>query len=237
MTDISINVVRLGHVHYQHANFDRAAAFLGDFGLVEELRTRTRLYLRGYGVQPFVYVLEQSPDDKNHFLGGYWVVDSREELEKAAKLPGATAVTILDGPSGGEVVTVPDPNGNLVGFIHGQSLRVDDRTVGTLERGGSSGAQNTAVAKSRKGTFRRFSAGPSPVHKLGHYGYMVPPPKFEETLSWYTSVMNLKPTDCVFDPSIGQDQTCFMHIDLGQRYSDHHVSADPGRKESRPRLS
>lgn len=222
-----ITVSRLAHVHYQHPDLQRASAFLQDFGLHEELKTENRSYLRGYGVQPYVHVAEQSPDGERHFLGAYWVVDSREELDKAAGLPGATAVHQLKGPGQGEAVTVPDPNDNLVGFVYGQSLRQADAQEGALERDESGRVPNTVTDKVRKGTFRRFDMGPSPVHKLGHYGYMVPPEKFDETLTWYTTVLNLKPTDCVYDPVTGKDETVFMHIDLGPRYSDHHVSPFP----------
>ena len=54
-----------------------------------------------------------------------------------------------------------------------------------------------ALGKSRKGDFRRFNQGASPVHKLGHYGYVVPKAKCEETLRGYTTNINLKPTDTI----------------------------------------
>ncbi|PVH95458.1 Glyoxalase/Bleomycin resistance protein/Dihydroxybiphenyl dioxygenase [Periconia macrospinosa] len=214
MSASKVTVSSLAHVHYQHPDMSRAAAFLQEFGLIEEKKVGNRSYLRGYGAQPYIYIAEPSPDGERHFLGAYWVVDSREELQKAEKLPGATAIQKLDAPGQGEAVTVTDPNGNLVGFVYGQELRQVNAQGGALERDDSSRVSNTAADKRRKGTFRRFDIGPSPVHKLGHYGYMVPAEKFEETLAWYTSVMNLKPTD--------------------SRYTDHHsfflgVSA-PGTK-------
>jgi hypothetical protein len=36
--------------------------------------------------------------------------------------------------------------------------------------------------------------------------------------------MNLKPTDVVFNPRTGEDETCFNHIDLEEVFTDHHVS-------------
>lgn len=214
-------VVRLGHVVYQHPNLDRALSFLFDFGLVEEHRTPDRVYLRGYGVQPFVHVAEQSPDDKRHFMGAYWVVDTLEDLEAAASNPNASAIKDSDAPGGGKVVTIEDPNGQTVGFVYGQKLRAKDGPVPPLEK--TTPMSNTAVEKPRKGTFRRFKQGASPVHKLGHYGFVVPTSKFESTLSFYTSLINLKPTDAVFNPTTGKDETCFCHIDLGPEYTDHHV--------------
>ncbi|KAK4946509.1 hypothetical protein LTR10_014361 [Elasticomyces elasticus] len=222
-----VRVVRLGHVVYQHPDLDKALKFLLDFGFVEEQRTLSRVYLRGYGVQPFLNVAEQSPDGKRHFLGAYWAVDSLEELQKAASNPGASPIEDSDAPGGGKVVTIEDPNGYKVGFIYGQKLREKDGPV-PLEK--TDPVSNGAVEKPRKGVFRRFKHGPSPVHKLGHYGFVVPGSKFESTLSFYKSLINLKPTDAVFNPETGNDETCFCHIDLGPEWTDHHsffVAAGP----------
>jgi hypothetical protein len=179
-------------------------------------------------------VAEKSPDDKRHFVGAYWVVESAEELEKAASNADASAIHDSSAPGGGQVVTVQDPNGFKVGFIHGQELREKDGAgddnkknqqapvVDILEK--SDPIPNGAIDKRRKGKFRRFDQGASPVHKLGHFGFVVPGTKFESTLDFYTSLINLKPTDAVFNPVTGKDETCFCHIDLGPEFTDHHVS-------------
>jgi hypothetical protein len=43
-------------------------------------------------------------------------------------------------------------------------------------------------------------------------------------MNWYMDVLNLKPTDAIFDPKTGEEITCFAHIDLGPQYTDYHVS-------------
>jgi hypothetical protein len=83
---------------------------------------------------------------------------------------------------------------------------------------------NTATEKLRNGPTRRFKHGPSPIYKLGHYGIGVPRAKYKETMDWYRSVLNLKPTDAIFDPKTDDEITCFNHIDLGEEFTDHHVS-------------
>lgn len=225
MTTQQVRVARLGHVVYQHPDLEKALSFLFDFGFVEEHRTANRVYLRGYGVQPFLYVAEQSPDSKRHFVGTYWVVDSLGELEKAASNPNASPIEEVTAPGGGKAVTIIDLNGFKVGFLYGQKLREKDGPV-PLEK--TSPVANGAVEKPRKGAFRRFKQGASPVHKLGHYGFVVPASKYESTLSFYLSLIKLKPTDAVFDGKTGKDETCFCHIDLGQEYTDHHVRKIPG---------
>jgi hypothetical protein len=157
------------------------------------------------------------------FLGGTWVVASHADLEVAASLPNVTSIEEVKGPGGGKRVSIVDPNGNLVYFIHGQESKTPAAETEITRETEDTAPLNFSYRKTRQGRFRRFDLGPSPVHKLGHYGYMVPIAKYKETLDFYTTVMNLKPTDSVYNPQTGEDTTCFMHIDLGKEYSDHHV--------------
>lgn len=227
MAKPSARVVRLAHVHYQHPDLEKALAFLDDFGMIIERRDNDVIYLRGYGIQPYIYIASQSPDRKRHFCGTTWVVASAEDLDAAAALPTADKDGIKDelGPGGGKKVTVTDPLGFPVHFIFGQTLKSvaapNDRVL-RLEK--TDPTSNSALEKPRKGNFRRFSQGASPVHKLGHFGYVVGKANFEEMRQWYMTTLNLKASDTIFDPVTGKDDTCFMHIDLGAEYTDHHVS-------------
>ncbi|KAF2011972.1 hypothetical protein BU24DRAFT_435432 [Aaosphaeria arxii CBS 175.79] len=223
MTHQRIRVVRLAHVYYQHPNLQTALDFLGDFGFIEQARDGVgKVYLRGYGEQPYIYVAEQSPDDSRHFLGAAWAVETRSDLDIAAGVDSATPIRKNDGPGGGEIVSIKDPNGMFVHFVHGQELRqpVTGSSLPVLEKTVS--VSNTVTRKDRKGDFRRFTPGPSPIHKLGHYGYGVPRNNFKLTLNWYLKTLNLKETDSVFNPITGDDETCFLHIDLGDQFTDHH---------------
>ena len=222
-----VHVVRLAHVHYQHPDLEKALGFLKDFGMLIERRDGDIVYLRGYGVQPYIYVASQSPDQKRHFCGTSWVVASMEDLEAAAALPTAQKEGIQEelGPGGGKKVTVADPLGFPVHFTFGQTLRsVATTKDNALRLEKTAPTSNLALEKPRKGEFRRFHQGASPVHKLGHFGYVVGKANFEEMRQWYMTTLNLKASDTIFDPVTGKDDTCFMHIDLGATYTDHHVS-------------
>jgi hypothetical protein len=219
-----IQVKSLGFVHYQHPDLENALRFFQDFGLIEEDREPNRAFLRGNGTQPYVYLAEKSPDESRHFIGAYWNVSSYKDLENATTLPEATAIQDSDGPGGGKVVTVKDPHGFVVGFLYGQTFRISEQDSLQLELATSDAHANTATEKLRKGPTRRFKHGPSPVHKLGHFGIGVPKARYRETMDWYQSVLNLKPTDAIFDPKTKEQLTCFNHIDLGQEFTDHHVS-------------
>jgi len=228
MASQKIKVTSLAYVHYQHPDVAKALSFLLDLGLIVEHRDfeQAKIFLRGYGSQPYVYVLEQSPDDKRHFLGGYFAVASRDDLLRAAGLPNASKIQENVAPGGGQVVSTIDPCGNFVGYVYGQKLRgfdIDENSIPLLEKTNAVPVYNTSLRKEREGKWRRFTPGPSPVHKLGHYGFRVPRDKFDKTLEWYTSIMNLKPTDAIYDPKTGKLISCFSHIDLGAEFTDHHV--------------
>lgn len=216
-----IRVTSLAHVHYAHPDLDKAICFLQDFGLVVEATVDGKTYLRGYGEQPFVYVAEQSTDGRRHFRGGYWVAESRADLERAAANPAAVSeIEESSAPGGGQVVRLRDPWGFLVGFVHGQRLR---KAEGPKRLEEKETAANEAVSKNRKGVFRRFQHGASPIHKLGHYGILVPKDQLDAAMRWYYGTMNLKPTDYVVDPETKAVDSVFNHIDLGKEYTDHHV--------------
>ena len=219
-----IFVTSLAHVIYQHPILDRAVEFLEDFGLIQERIEGSRVYLRGYGSQPYCYIAEQSPDGKRHFVGAYYVVKEFFELEKAAKHPTASGIMSNPGPGGGKLVTLKDPyNGFIVGFVYGQTLRASEVSTKIMDMEIDPSKFNLAIEKNRKGGTRRFKEGASPVHKLGHYGIVVPAHLYEKTLEWYTTTLNLAPTDMIYISATDKDVTCFCHIDLGEDYSDHHV--------------
>ncbi|KAF2799648.1 trihydroxytoluene oxygenase [Melanomma pulvis-pyrius CBS 109.77] len=233
-----IFVTRLAHVIYQHPILDRAIEFLEDFGLIQECIEDSRVYLRGYDSQPYCYIAEQSPDNKRHFVGAYYVVKDFFELEKAAKHPTATGITSNQGPGGGKVVTLKDPyNGFIVGFLHGQTPRASQVSTKIMDMEIDPSKFNLAIEKNRMGGTRRFKEGASPVYKLGHYGIVVPAHLYEKTLEWYTTTLNLEPTDMIYVPTTGKDVTCFCHIDLGEEYSDHHtffVASDANALNAHP---
>ncbi|CCT72912.1 related to 2,3-dihydroxybiphenyl-1,2-dioxygenase [Fusarium fujikuroi] len=217
-----IKVVRLVAVHYQHPDLESACAFLRDFGMSEVLREDKRIYFGGYGRDPYLYIAEQSPTARRAFLGGTWAVDSLDDLTKAASKSGASAILDAEGPGGGKKVTLNDPNGFPITFIHGQALKEPQDHPATRALDKESPVMNHALEKPRKGRFLRFNKGPSPVHKLGHYGYIVPKDDFIKTREWYQSLFNLVTSDSVFNPETGEDSTSFMHIDLGETFTDHH---------------
>lgn len=211
-----VRLDRLAHVVYQHPDLKEACRFLIDFGLEIAQENKDRVYFKGFGQDPFIYVAEQSPTERRNFGGGGWVVSSYADLERGAALPGASSIEKYDAPGGGNTVTLKDPNGFTIRLIFGQA----PNPVRTLPHV----ILNSALEKPRKGEFQRFKPKPSPVHKVGHYGVEVKGRDFKSTLEWYLTTFNLKITDSMYNTKTGLDELSFMHIDKGIEYTDHHVS-------------
>ncbi|KAK1762308.1 Glyoxalase/Bleomycin resistance protein/Dihydroxybiphenyl dioxygenase [Phialemonium atrogriseum] len=210
-----INLVRIAHVYYTHKGIAKAHQFLQDFGLQELKRVGNKTYYGGTGPEPFVYCASEGSTDE--FGGAAFVVESKDDLEYAAKtLHNATEVhEMLDEPGGGLRVTFFDPvDGFPFHLVYGQRL-----TEGA-ETGSARQKVNYPTEKLRAANqFQRFEKGPAPVHKLGHFGMCVT--DFAKAYSFYTSRFNLVASDLVHDDN-GQDVTTFLHLDRGSEMVDHH---------------
>lgn len=128
-------------------------------------------WFRGYGPDQYVYYAKQGP---KKYLGGSFEVESRADLEKVLKLPGATVLTdgieeMKDAPGGGYIVTIADPEGFLVNFIYGQAEVKEERAKPAKLQ------FNDEVDKPRQKAFQRFDPGPAEVHKVSELIITRPP--------------------------------------------------------------
>ncbi|PGH18987.1 hypothetical protein AJ79_00020 [Helicocarpus griseus UAMH5409] len=208
-------------MRYQHPGLDEITQFLQDFGMHVAKKTDTKVWYRGYGPDQYIYYAQKGP---KKFLGGTFEVESYAELERAAQLPGAGAIEMLDdAPGGGWLLSLTDPEGFPLNLVYGQT----PAEVGKLPE---KLIVNYEVEKTRERKFQRFQAGPAAIHKLGHYGLCVT--KFDQLLHWYTNTFNLVPTDLLYvneppategDPEKRKIVAIFAHIDRGMDTVDHHT--------------
>ncbi|KAI1431049.1 trihydroxytoluene oxygenase [Xylaria sp. CBS 124048] len=208
-----IKLVKLAHMRYQHPDLEPIIQFMADFGMTVAKKTDEEIWLRGYGPDPYVYYAKKGP---KKFLGGTFLVETYEDLERAAKLPGSSDIQNLEeAPGGGSLVTVYDPEGFPVNLIHGQAARVP-----VPEEQPSQLAYNFENEKPRVREFLRFKQGPAAIHKLGHYGLSVQ--NFQGECDFYLKTFNLVPSDFIYVDQPGNDVGLFAHIDRGDSYVDHH---------------
>lgn len=209
-----IKLLKTAFVIYEHVEYDKAKQFFLDFGLIVVQESEIESFWRGYGTEPFVYLLRRGSHAR--FGGAAYAVDSYAELERAQDIDGATPIRDAPYPGGGKMVTLKDPQGFEVHLVHGQKARQADALE--LEKL----TVNYEDQKPRKGTFQRFKPGPAPVYRWGHYGVTYDPESvgYQRMYDWYTQVVSLAPSDLVHRE--GKPITCFFHIDRQKEYTDHH---------------
>jgi hypothetical protein len=153
-----IQLQRLSHVYLRHVDSEQFLKFAAAFGFVEHSRDNKAVYLRGYGIDPYCYVVMQSNDGDKEFEGGAFVVKEKTDLDKAMKLPGATYTDLSHLPGGGELVSLSTPGGGKIHLVWGQ----ERRTVPAKEPSAqvkNQGPYNLPFTKDRKGRVPGYLCG------------------------------------------------------------------------------
>lgn len=122
-----------------------------------------------------------------------------------------------DAPGGGSIVTILDPEGFLLNFIHGQTPPEPKPLPEKL-------IFNDESTKPRQRQFQRFQPGPAAIHKLGHFGLVSE--DFDSLKKWYTENFNIVPSDLLYinlPNKQRKEVAIFAHLDRGQDLVDHHT--------------
>ena len=216
-----IRLTRLLATHYTHTDLSAVERFYHDFGLIIGRRDGDKIYYRGFGDLPFIFIAEKSPNGEKEYAGAFWTVATRDDLVTASNLPKASPIQPFDGPGGGECVSLLDPVGTRITLVHGLALRSMSEQEADKP---DDFILNSWDVKKRKGVPQRPPKGPSKVHKIGHYGLWIDMERFDSTVEWYMSHFALAYSDIVYHPKTGKDMMVFTRIDLGEEFVDHHVS-------------
>lgn len=206
----------LHHVKFTVRDLDALQSFAHDFGLVTEERTVERLVLRTRGGDLCAYVAVKGEADR--LVGLAFEVEDRASLTEAVEKLGASAITPLNIPGGGEGVVLFDPDGNEVQLVYGVARRQPDEAYPEL-------IINTPFRKERFGRnqFER-ERGPARLWRIGHIGLFVR--NFREVTAWYSDTLGLIGSDVYHIPGQPLAQIVgFFRLDRGEEYVDHHVVA------------
>lgn len=204
-----IKAVDVAHVRFSLPDLDVAERFLNDFGLVTAARDDHALYTRGLSRTPYLHAVVKGPAQ---FLGFAFEATSMTDLDTLAAADGV-AIRTLDGPGGGKVVTLRDPDGFGVEVVAGRELVPE---VSTEARAGV----NRGAERSRINEVKRVAPGPSQVLRLGHVVLMVT--DFRRSERWYKERFGLITSDEI-EPEPGHAIGAFMRSDRGTTPSDHHT--------------
>ncbi|MEG3178772.1 VOC family protein [Sphingomonas sp. RB3P16] len=184
--------------------------FLTDFGLIEAASDDRRLFMRGYEGTPFAHVTELA--EAPAFLGfGIWLRDDAD-LHRLAAHDNAT-VEPLEGPGGGSVVRLVDPDGFVVEAVAGQAA------AEALARPQHQ-SWNQGGTYPRQSAARTVAKGHSHVRRLGHVVLGVS--SFRASEAWYKERFGFITSDEI-QPAPGVAIGAFMRADRGDEPCDHHT--------------
>ena len=196
-------------VRFRAPDLDKMEGFLSDFGMVRAARDADTLYMRGGGSDPFVHVTHKGEPG---FAGLAFRALSVADLDKLAARTGAK-VEALDGPGGGKVVKLKDPDGFPIEAVAGREAVAAVATPpATLV--------NDVRAQPRANAPKLVGQGASHVKRFGHCVLNVS--NFRTSEAWYKEHFGFITSDEVkMSPEFSLG--AFMRCDRGDKPADHHT--------------
>ena len=204
-----IKVDDIAYVRFQAPDLDKMEAFLSDFGLATAQRDANTLYMRGQGADPFLHVTHKGEPG---FAGVAFKARSLDDLTALAKSQD-TKVEALDGPGGGKVVRLKDPDGFTVEVVAGRE---------TMQAAAIPPAPliNDARKQPRQNAPKLVGQGASHIKRLGHCVLNVS--NFRASESWYKERFGFITSDEIkLSPEFALG--AFMRCDRGDQPADHHT--------------
>lgn len=209
----TVKAQTLAYLIFERPNLEQAERFLVDFGLTTAHREPGYLFMRGTSSAPYCYRVHYA--ERPRFVGFGMTLASRNDLERIAQVPGASAIEPLPGPGGGERVCLSDPSGFLVEAIHGQ------QPTEPMPHRCALPFNQVDVTPRINATQRPPVTSPE-VIKLGHVVLEVA--DYQATCAWYTRHFGFIPSDVQVLPD-GSPAVTFLRLNLGDTPADHHTLA------------
>ena len=205
----------LHHVCIRVRDLNGSRSFAKDFGFHEVATSDRRVYFRGAGPAAYHVVLEEA--DRPALACIAFAVDSREDLERAVAEYAASPIGPLEGPGGGEAVSLTDPDGTIVRLVHGITCRAPDDMRPQI-------IHNQGHDRVRRGAAQyQPPLEPPQLLRLGHIGLFVR--NFKACDSWYRKVLDLLPSDLMYANNPDNVIAGFYRINRGSEWVDHHTIA------------
>jgi catechol 2,3-dioxygenase-like lactoylglutathione lyase family enzyme len=206
-----IKAFDLAYGRLRSPDLDRQEAFLIDFGMVRADRTAKALYMRGTDTPHHIHVTELG---EPRYVGIAMHAASMEDLEKIARVEGASPITDVDEPGGGKRVCLIDPDGYQVEVVYGMAKLAPIPVSRPEVNSGNDKLR-------RKGELFRIERGPSHIKRFGHF--VIASKNFEKTLGWYREMLGFRCSDEFYAGEKSNVVGSFNRLDRGDDYVDHHA--------------
>jgi catechol 2,3-dioxygenase-like lactoylglutathione lyase family enzyme len=208
-----IKAVDLAYGRLRSPDLDKQEEFLTAFGMVRADRTKNALYMRGTDPAHHLHVTELG---EPKFVGIAFHAGSMDDLEKLARVEGASPIEDIDEPGGGKRVRLTDPDLYQIEVVHG----MEQLPKISLNRP----PVNTGEDKTQRRNalyYKGVERGPSHVKRFGHLVLMTT--NFEKMLGWYRETIGFRCSDDVYADSKDNIVGSFNRLDRGDDYVDHHA--------------
>jgi catechol 2,3-dioxygenase-like lactoylglutathione lyase family enzyme len=205
----TIRIEDIAHVRFNAPDLDLMKAFLLDFGLLPAPVADGTMFARGIGSQPFLHATTVGEPG---FAALGLRAESLADLDRLAMAEQA-AITPLEAPGGGYVLTLTDPDGHRVEVVAGQK-------TADLHALPSQSPHNDAHEKDRLRAPLRLASGPATVVRLGHAVLEVK--DFRASEAWYKARFGFITSDEI-EMAQGGSLGAFLRCDRGDTPTDHHT--------------
>lgn len=204
-----IKVDDIAFVRFTAPDLDKMEAFLTDFGLARAHRDADTLYMRGQGGDPYLHVTHKGEPG---FKGVAFRARHADDLAALAKSQDAK-IEALDGPGGGKVVRLKDPDGFGVEVVAA-------RETSSPAAIPPAHIINDARVQPRRNAPKRVHQGASHIKRLGHCVLNVT--NFRASEAWYKERFGFITSDEIkMSPEFALG--AFMRCDRGDQPADHHT--------------
>ena len=114
---MGIKIHDIVYVRFSAPDLEAMEAFLTEFGMVRAERADGVLYMRGLEEDPFLHVTHRGEPG---FLAAGFKAASMKDLETLAREENIS-IDRVDGPGGGAMVRLTDPNGFQIEVVAGRT--------------------------------------------------------------------------------------------------------------------
>ncbi len=191
-------------------DIEKAAKFFVDYGLLLDIRTEKRIYLRGVSAEHHLIIIEKGPQA----LTTIGLKASEGDVQRLAHHYDQT-IQAHPTQMGGQYVSLKDPDGLVV------EVNCNLSTLLPIDKVPCESNWNTGDEKTRKNESVRNVISPVTVRKLGHSLHSVA--NIKKTVHWYQDTFGFIVSDFQFLPGDENPIVVFMRVDRGEVPTDHHT--------------
>lgn len=197
---------------YGVSDIDAQESFMLDFGLVTAQKGADKLYMRGTGSDPYIYVAEKS--DVLGLKSVSLEAASEEDFLAAAKFSGASEIKSLEGPGGGRSIRFNVPGGITFDLVYGLA-EVEELPLRPML------PFNAGITKQRKNKTQRPPCEPAQAIRLGHLALAVTDATAAK--EWLATHFGFLVSDTILVPGTENVLGYFVRCDRGAIPADHHT--------------